>query len=233
MLFLRSTLFMVWFGALTLVLAIACLPLLALPRRGAVRLGRLWSRATLWGLKIFAGLDMRVTGTPPKGPVLVAAKHMSMWDTLALHIALGDPGIVLKHELLSIPFYGWYLGKAAAIAIERSAGAKALRQMTEAARSVLSEGRPVLIFPEGTRRNPGAPPAYKPGVAGLYALLGVACVPVALDSGIYWRGFWKKPGTVTLAFLEPIAPGLRRSEFMPLLERRIEEATQALIAKAP
>ena len=233
MLFLRSSLFMVWFGALTLVLAILCLPLLALPRRGAVRLGWVWSRATLWGLKTFAGLDMRVTGTPPTGPVLVAAKHMSMWDTLALHIALGDPGIVLKRELLSIPFYGWYLGKAAAIAIERSAGAKALRQMMEAARTVLDEGRPVLIFPEGTRRNPGAPPAYKPGVAGLYALLGVACVPVALDSGVYWRGFWKKPGTITLAFLEPIAPGLRRSEFMPLLERRIEEATQALIANAP
>jgi 1-acyl-sn-glycerol-3-phosphate acyltransferase len=102
--------------------------------------------------------------------------------------------------------------------------------MTEAARGVLAQGRPVLIFPEGTRRKPGAPPAYKPGVAGLYALLDVPCVPVALDSGLYWQGFWKKPGTATLAFLEPIAPGLRRSEFMPLLERRIEEATRALIA---
>jgi 1-acyl-sn-glycerol-3-phosphate acyltransferase len=230
MLLLRSALFMTWFTVLTLLLAILCLPLLVLPRQGSVRLGRLWSKATLWGLKIFAGLDMRVTGTPPAGPVLVAAKHMSMWDTLALHIALGDPGIVLKRELLSIPFYGWYLGKAAAIPIERSAGAKALRQMTEAARGVLAQGRPVLIFPEGTRRKPGAPPAYKPGVAGLYALLDVPCVPVALDSGLYWQGFWKKPGTATLAFLEPIAPGLRRSEFMPLLERRIEEATRALIA---
>jgi 1-acyl-sn-glycerol-3-phosphate acyltransferase len=156
-----------------------------------------------------------------------------MWDTLALHVALGDPGIVLKRELLGIPFYGWYLGKAAAIPIERTAGARALRKMTDAARKVLDQGRPVLIFPEGTRKHPGAPPDYKPGVAGLYALLDVPCVPVALDSGAYWQGFWKKPGTITLAFLEPIAPGLKRGAFMPLLAQRIEEATAALIAKAP
>ncbi|MCP5411730.1 MAG: 1-acyl-sn-glycerol-3-phosphate acyltransferase [Alphaproteobacteria bacterium] len=232
MLALRSALFMVWFLCLTLILAILCLPLLAGPRGGAVWLGRVWSKATLWGLKVFAGTHMRVTGTPPAGPVLVAAKHMSMWDTLALHLALGDPGIVLKRELLNIPFYGWYLGKAAAIPIERAAGARALRLMTDAARKVLDQGRPVLIFPEGTRKKPGAPPDYKPGVAGLYAMLDVACVPVALDSGVYWRGFWKRPGTITLAFLEPIPPGLKRAAFMPLLEQRIEQATQALVARA-
>ena len=233
MVLLRSSLFLVWFALLTILLAILCLPLLVLPRGGTVRLGWLWSRATLWGLKAFAGLDMRVTGTVPAGPVLVAAKHMSMWDTLALHLLLGDPGIVLKRQLLSIPFYGWYLGKAAAIPIERSAGAHALRAMTLAARAVLDRKRPVLIFPEGTRRRPGAVPVYKPGVAGLYTMLNVPCVPVALDSGVYWRGFRKFPGTITLAFLEPIAPGLKRAPFMALLEQRIEQATNALIAKAP
>jgi 1-acyl-sn-glycerol-3-phosphate acyltransferase len=232
MLLLRSILFMLWFLGMTMVLAIIGLPLLAGPRRGAVGLGRIWSKATLWGLKVFAGTHMRVTGAVPKGPVLVAAKHMSMWDTLALHLALGDPGIVLKRELLSIPFYGWYLGKAAAIPIERSAAARALRQMRETAEKVLREDRPVLIFPEGTRRGPGAAPTYKPGVAGLYTMLDVACVPVALDSGLYWQGFWKRPGTITLAFLETIPPGLPRREFMPLLEERIEKATAALVAAA-
>jgi 1-acyl-sn-glycerol-3-phosphate acyltransferase len=230
--FLRALLFQIWFVALTIAMGIACLPLLALPRRGAVRLGRIWSQATLWGLKVLCGLDWRITGQAPVSPALVAAKHMSMWDTMALHIALGDPGIVLKRELLHIPFYGWYLGKAAAIPIERSAGARALRAMTGAARKVLAQNRPVLIFPEGTRRKPGAAPDYKPGVAGLYAMLEVPCVPVALDSGVYWQGFWKRPGTITLAFLEPIPPGLKRADFMAQLESRIETATAALVAGA-
>jgi len=229
MTFLRSALFMAWFLILTLVMAIIFLPLLALPRKATVRMARQWARATLWGLKVFAGIGERRIGTVPQGGVLVASKHMSMWDTLALYLALDDPGIVLKRELLRIPFYGWYLGKAAAIPIDRGAGADALRRMTHAAQSVLAEGRPILIFPEGTRKKPGAPPDYKPGVAGLYGQLGVACVPVALDSGRYWQGFAKHPGTIGLEFLEPIPPGLKRREFMPLLERRIEDATNRML----
>ena len=167
---LRSALFMAWFLLLTLVMAIIFLPLLAGPRQAAVWMARQWARATLWGLKIFCGIDMRVTGTVPGGGVLVASKHMSMWDTLALYIVLDDPAIVLKRGLLYIPFYGWYLWKAAAIAIDRGAGADALRHMTRRAAAVLAEGRPILIFPEGTRKKPGAAPDYKPGVAGLYGI---------------------------------------------------------------
>jgi 1-acyl-sn-glycerol-3-phosphate acyltransferase len=230
MIFLRSLLFLVWFVAVTLVLGVIGLPLLLGPRRVALQLSRSWARASLWGLKVFAGLGMRVTGAVPKAPVLVAAKHMSMWDTLAIHLALGDPGIVLKRSLLLVPFFGWYVGKTTAIAIDRGAGASALRLMARKAKDVMAEGRPVLIFPEGTRRKPGAPPDYKPGVAGLYGLLGTPCVPVALNSGLYWQGFWKRPGTITLAFLEPIPPGLKRDEFMPILQERIETATAILLA---
>ena len=227
--FLRSALFLVWFVGLTLVMGIIFLPLLACPRRWTVRMARHWAGATLWGLKILCGIDMRVKGAVPRGAVLVASKHMSMWDTLALYVVLDDPGIVLKRELLRIPFYGWYLGKAAAIAIDRGAGADALRRMSHAATAALAQGRPVVIFPEGTRKKPGAPADYKPGVAGLYALLKVPCVPVALDSGCYWQGFHKKPGTITLQFLERIAPGLKRGAFMSLLEERIETATAGLL----
>ncbi len=230
---IRSALFLIWFVLLTLVMGIIFLPLLALPRKASVWMARTWARATLWGLKIFAGTDMRVKGPVPHGAVLVASKHMSMWDTLALYIVLDDPGIVLKRELLRIPFYGWYLGKAAAIAIDRGAGAEALRRMTQAATKVLNEGRPILIFPEGTRKKPGMAPDYKPGVAGLYALLKIPCVPAALDSGRYWQGFHKKPGTITLEFLETIPPGLKRGEFMALLEQRIETATAKLLDGAP
>jgi 1-acyl-sn-glycerol-3-phosphate acyltransferase len=154
---------------------------------------------------------------------------MSMWDTLALYLALKSPAIVLKRSLLYIPFYGWFLWKATAIAIDRGAGAGALRKMSAAAQKVLGEGRPILIFPEGTRKKPHAPPDYKPGVAGLYALSKVPCVPVALNSGVYWTGFTKKPGTIVLEFLEPIAPGLKREAFMALLESRIETATSRLL----
>lgn len=228
--FLRSLLFAVWFAAITILIGTLGLPLLLGPRRGALWLSSCWAGVTLWGLKLFAGIDMRITGTVPRAPVLVAAKHMSTWDTLAIHLALGDPGIVLKRSLLLIPFFGWYVGKTAAIPIDRAAGASALRSMARAANKVLAAGRPVVIFPEGTRKKPGAPPDYKPGVAGLYGQLGVACVPVALNSGRYWQGFRKVPGTITLAFLEPIPPGLKRAEFMTILQERIETATGALLA---
>lgn len=228
---IRSALFMTWFLLLTAVMAVIFLPLLAAPRKATVWMARRWAAATLWGLKVFAGIGQRRIGKAPKGGVLVASKHMSMWDTLALYLALEDPAIVLKRELLRIPFYGWYLNKAAAIAIDRGAGADALRRMVHAAEEVLREGRPILIFPEGTRKKPGAAPDYKPGVAGLYGQLGVACVPAALDSGVYWRGFWKYPGAITLEFLSPIPSGLKRRDFMARLEDSIETATNRLLER--
>jgi len=229
-LWLRSALFLLWFVLITTLLSLVFLPVLALPRGATVWLARLWSRVTFWGLKVFGGIGFEVRGVPPKGAVLVASKHMSMWDTLALYLVLDAPAIVLKRELLRIPFYGWFLWKATAIPIDRSAGASALRKMSSAARDVLNQGRPILIFPEGTRKKPGAAPDYKPGVAGLYMLLGVDCVPVALNSGVYWTGFLKRPGTIVLEFLEPIAPGLKRDAFMGLLETRIETATNRLLS---
>lgn len=228
-LWLRSALFLVWFLLITTILSLLFLPVLVLPRGATVWLAQLWSRLTFWGLKVFTGIGFEVRGTPPKGPVLVASKHMSMWDTLALYLVLDQPAIVLKRELLRIPFYGWFVWKATAIAIDRGAGASALRKMAGAARRVLDNGRPILIFPEGTRKKPGAASDYKPGVAGLYALSGAACVPVALNSGVYWTGFLKHPGTIVLEFLEPIAPGLKRDAFMRLLETRIETATNRLL----
>ena len=229
MIFLRSLLFNLWFAAVTIAMGLLALPLLLGPRKVAAQFCRLWARTVLFGLKLFAGISMRVTGTVPKGPVLIAAKHMSTWDTLAIYVVLGDPGIVLKRSLLLIPFFGWYVGKTAAIPIDRAAGASALRFMAKRAEGVLGEGRQVVIFPEGTRRKPGQPPDYKPGVAGLYGQLGVSCVPVAHNSGAHWRGFWKFPGTITLAFLEPVPPGLKRGQLMPILEERIEGATNALL----
>jgi 1-acyl-sn-glycerol-3-phosphate acyltransferase len=230
MIWLRSALFMLWFAALSTLLSLLFWPVLLLPRGATVWLARTWARATFWGLKSFAGIDCEIRGKPPLGAVLVAAKHMSMWDTLALYLTLDQPGIVLKRELLRIPFYGWFLWKAAAIPIDRGGKARALIKMADAARAVLAQGRPILIFPEGTRKRPRAAPDYKPGVAGLYGLLNVPCVPVALNSGVHWTGFLKKPGTIVLEFLEPIPPGLKRGPFMTLLQQRIETATDRLLS---
>lgn len=225
----RSLLFLLWFAALSITLSLIFWPVLVLPRGATIWLARTWARATFWGLKVFAGIGFEVRGTPPRGPVLVASKHMSMWDTLALYLVLDQPGIVLKRELLFVPFFGWFVWKAAAIPIDREGRASALRKMAQAAKQVLKEERPVLIFPEGTRKKPGAPPDYKPGVAGLYGMLEVPCVPVALNSGVYWTSFLKHPGTITLEFLEVIPPGMKRGAFMALLQSRIETASAALL----
>jgi 1-acyl-sn-glycerol-3-phosphate acyltransferase len=231
----RSSVFAIWFAIVTVVIYIGVLPALVLPRRVMVRASRLWSRAVFFGLKWICGLQYEVRGTPPKGAVLVASKHMSMWDTMGLYLTVWDPAAVLKRELLRVPFYGWYIWKAGVISIDRGGYATALRKMTMEAKKALAAGRPILIFPEGTRKKPGAPPDYKAGVAGLYGMLNVPCVPVALNSGLFWTGpmgFIKKPGLVVLDFLEPIPAGLKRSEFMATLQVRIETATAQLLSES-
>jgi 1-acyl-sn-glycerol-3-phosphate acyltransferase len=231
---LRSTLFIVWFSLVTVVLAIVFLPALALPRRVTAWMARRWTLLTFWGLRVLAGTKFEVRGQAPKEPVLFALKHMSMWETMAIYSLLDDPAIVLKWDLQLFPFYGWYLWKARMIPIDREGKANALRKMAAAARREIAAGRAIAIFPEGTRKKVDAPPDYKPGVAALYGQLGVPCVPVALNSGLFWTGpvgFIKKAGTIVLEFLPAIPPGLPRRQFMPLLEEAIETATHALVAE--
>jgi 1-acyl-sn-glycerol-3-phosphate acyltransferase len=229
-LYLRSALFLIWFAGASLVLHVVLLPLLLAPRSATVWAANAWSRSVLFGLKHVARLGMEVRGHVPVGSAFIAAKHFSMWETVAVVAMLYDPAIVLKRELLWIPLYGWFATKHDMIPIDRRAGAKAVRRMREAAKRATDAGRPILIFPEGTRKKPGAPPDYKPGVAALYSLLGLPCIPMAHNSGLFWSGwFLRKPGTVVVEFLEPIAPGLPRHEFMRLLETRLEEATNKLL----
>jgi 1-acyl-sn-glycerol-3-phosphate acyltransferase len=231
---LRSALYFVWFALVSAVLNIGGLPLLLFSRRVTMWAPKAWCAALLWGLKWIAGLDYEVRGTAPASAALVASKHMSMWDTIALYHTLSDSVFVLKKQLINVPLYGWYARKVGMIPIDRDAGASALRSMTAAARDALAKGRAIVIFPEGTRKAPGTPPDYKPGVAGLYGQLDVPCVPVALNSGLFWTGpggFLKKPGCIVLEYLEPIPAGLKRADFMRILEERIESATARLLAE--
>jgi 1-acyl-sn-glycerol-3-phosphate acyltransferase len=231
MTFLRSALFLVWLAVISVVINLAFVPALVLPRGITVTGAKIWATLVLWGLRWIVGLSYEVRGPIPKPPVLIAAKHLSMWETIAFLALLPDPAIVMKRSLLRVPFYGWYCRKMGMIAIDREAGAKAIRVLYAAADEALRQRRPIVIFPEGTRKRPGAPPDYKPGVAALYAHLDVPCVPAALNSGLFWVGrFSRLPGTVILEFLEPIPPGLPRGEFMVALESRIEGATRTLLA---
>ena len=233
--YLRSGLFLFWFLSISLILNIGSLPLLVVPRRAVVWVGNKWARLVLFGLKHIAGVDMVVRGhVPSLAGVLIAAKHFSIWETIAVLALLRDPAIVLKRELLWVPLYGWYCTKMGMIPINRSSGSRAIRRMHAAAKRAVEAGRPVVIFPEGTRKKPGAAPDYKPGVAALYAQLGIPCVPLVHNSGLFWADwFLRRPGTIVVEYLEAIPPGLPRREFMSVLEARMEEATTRLLREKP
>jgi 1-acyl-sn-glycerol-3-phosphate acyltransferase len=231
MTFLRSLIFFLWFVTVSVVLMVGLLPLLAFPRRVVALAPRTWSRLNLWGLKVIAGLRYEVRGTIPRETALVASKHMSMWETMALYLLLNDPIVVLKDSLLNVPLYGWYARRTKMIFVDRKGGASTLRKMAAEARAAFARGQQLMIFPEGTRKSPGAPTEYQPGVAALYSQIDAPCVPVALNSGLFWTGFIKKPGTITIEFLNPIPPGLKSREFMSRLQDVIESATAKLVTE--
>jgi len=219
--------------AWTVILGAIGLPLLVAPRALTMRFGRFWSSGVLVLLRVIVGLDHQIRGLDcvPRQGCIIAMKHQSAWDTLILPVVLGDPAPVVKRELLLLPIYGWYAARAGSIGIDRKAGAGALRRMLAKARSIAAAGRPIVIFPEGTRVAPGERRPYQPGVAALYQALALPLVPAAVNSGLFWgrRSFVKRPGRIVLEFLEPIPPGWPRPRLMAELEQRIESATAALI----
>jgi 1-acyl-sn-glycerol-3-phosphate acyltransferase len=232
----RSALFNLVFYAWTALLAIAALPMLLAPRPTVMRFGRRWSGSVLALAHAIAGIDYELRGAEhlPRTPAIIAMKHQSAWDTLAAPALFGDVAIVLKRELLWIPFYGWYARKAGMIPVDRGAGASALKAMVRRARAVVAQSRPIVIFPEGTRTAVGAGRDYHPGVAALYTQLGLPVVPVAVNSGLFWprRSFLKRPGRIIVEALTPLPPGLPRRTFLNELQSRIETATERLVAEA-
>ena len=227
--------FFVWSATLVLYYT----PSLFMPRRILVGGQRRWTNHVNALLRTIAGIRIEIRGRErlPAGPFIAAAKHQSAWDTLIWHTELDDPAIVLKKELLSIPIYGQMCRKSRMIAVDRAGGPSALKAMVADARTEIAAGRPIVIFPQGTRTAPGAPveaAPYQPGVAALYRALGIPVVPVSLNSGLFWarRSFLKQPGTIVLEYQEPIPPGLDRRGFMAMLTERIEGGTARLEAEA-
>ena len=234
----RSLLFNTLFYANLLVHMIVALPTLVLPYPVLRAFIRSYARSSLWLLRVICGTNVLWRGTEniPPGSFIVACKHQSAWETFALYAVLEDPTYILKRELMWIPLFGWYTWKAGLIPVDRNAGMAALSRMTARARRAIAGPRPrqLVIFPEGTRRSPGAEPSYKPGIVHLYARAGLPCVPAALNSGLFWprRSLMRRPGTIIVEFLPPIAPGFDRTGFLAHLQDTIEEASARLLREA-
>lgn len=231
---LRSLLFSAWLYLSIPLCAVGMSPALLMNQRAALGVIRIWARIVLFGLRWIAGIKVEVRGLEhrPTGPGLVAAKHQSMLDVVVPFTVLDEPCFVLKKELMSLPFFGWFCWKTRMIPVDRAAHAKALKDMVTHTRARLAEGRQIMIFPEGTRTQPGAQAEYKPGVAAIYRDVDATCYLIATNSGQHWPAkgiFGFRPGTVVFEFLPPVEAGLKRGEFMKKMQERIETASTALL----
>ncbi len=230
---LRSLIFAIYMYGLMVVFGILGLPTLLGPRSWARGMLKTYLIVLWFGLRWICGVRYEVRGREhlPEGGALIASKHQSMWETLAFWGILPDPAIILKKSLVYMPFFGWFAVKLGNISIDRKGGASTLRAMLKQAKQRGSEGRQVLIFPEGTRTAPGENPEYKPGIVGLYQAMKVPCIPVALNSGVHMTNYCglRKPGLIVVEFLEPIPPGLEKKQFLDLLHERISTASDRLL----
>jgi len=231
----RSLLFNILFFVTTTLFVVIGSPFLVLPRSWAMAALRVHARFELFLLRVIVGTKIEVRGRDniPEGACLVASKHQSAWETFALIPIFRDPALLMKRELFWIPFHGWFSYKFQMIPVDRDKGPSALRRILREAKKRIEDGREIIIFPEGTRRASGAAPDYKTGIALLYEALRAPCLPVALNSGLFWprRSVLRRPGTIVVEILPAIPPGLPKDEFLRGLEAAIEGASNRLIAE--
>jgi 1-acyl-sn-glycerol-3-phosphate acyltransferase len=236
MIFIRSLIFNIAFYISLPGLMLVCLPLLVMNRHVVGGVAQVWSRMFLFLLRVICDLKVEFRGLEhlPKGGVILAAKHQSLWETFALIRHSPEFCFILKRELMWIPLFGWYLARTEQISIDRARASTALAQATRKSRDALNDGRHLIIFPEGTRRPAGASAQYKSGVAVIYHETGASCVPVALNSGLFWarRSFLRRPGTVVVEYLPQIEPGMDKRAFMARITQEIETASHRLIEEA-
>jgi 1-acyl-sn-glycerol-3-phosphate acyltransferase len=236
MIFIRSILFNIFFYGFTAIACIFLIPTLLMPRHIVLKAIRLYANIVTLIEKYILGLTYEVRGLeyqPKSGTYIVAAKHQSAYETLKLFHLFGDPTIILKKELLSIPLFGIFLKKLDVIAIDRKNKESAINALIEGAKRMDKQGRPIIIFPQGTRVSPtttSKEKPYKGGIVKMYKHADLPIIPMALNSGLFWgrNSFIKKPGKVIFEFLAPIEPGLDDRKVMKALEDRLEEKSIAL-----
>jgi 1-acyl-sn-glycerol-3-phosphate acyltransferase len=222
---LRSVLYAAIFYPLTVLCVLVGLVMSLFGRRPTLAVVLSWVELHHLLTRHVLGIRERLEGSIPPGPHLIAVKHQSMFETLEMVRLTNLPIIVLKKELADIPLFGFMTRQYGIIAVERSAGAKALRALVAEGQTAIATGRPVIIYPEGTRVRVGQTPELKSGLAALYRALALPVVPIAVDSGRLWGcGFVHRPGTVTFRVGETIPPGLERAE----IEARVHAAINAL-----
>src|ERR1700684_303312 len=234
--FLRSLVYNLLFYLVLAFWVIVGIPTYLMPRPAIMAIARCWARSSIWLMRVICDTRVEYRGLEkiPDGPLIVASKHQSTWETFALLQFFDQPLFILKRELRWIPLFGWYLIKSNMIGVDRGAGGRALIQTMHRAGEAVRRGRQLIIFPEGTRMPVDAPPNYKSGVGLVYANSDVACLPVALNSGLFWprRTFMRYPGTLVVEFLDPLPAGLNRKDFIAQIRVAIEDATNRLVEAA-
>lgn len=231
---LRSLVFVIWLYGGMAVIGIGGLPSLLFGHRATMAVIRFYSAFVRLGLRLICGVRLELRGREhiPPGAVLVAGKHQAMLDVFMPFLLFPDPSIVMKRELLWYPALGWYALRAKMIPIDRAGTSKTLKQMLRDAKARIADGRPVVIYPEGTRQKAGAPAEYKgAGVTALYNALDVQVLPIATNSGLCWkpRGITRRPGLVVYEVLPPLPAGMNRKEMLPRLEAELEAASALLL----
>jgi 1-acyl-sn-glycerol-3-phosphate acyltransferase len=223
--FLRSLLFAAIFYPATLLWVLAGILASVMGRKATLAVVLSWVALFHRLCNSILGIRTRVEGEVPAEPCVIAVKHQSMFETLEMVRLTRLPIIVLKRELADIPLFGWMTRRYGVIPVDRKAGAKALRNLVAEGKAAAATGRPILIFPEGTRVPVGETPPLQSGFAALYRAVGLPVVPVAVDSGRIWgRGLVKRSGLVTFRIADPIPAGLARDD----IERRVHAAINAL-----
>jgi 1-acyl-sn-glycerol-3-phosphate acyltransferase len=236
MILLRSLFFNAAFYVVTAIMLVGTLPLFFVtPQWFGMGVVRNWAKVCVFLHRAIVGARLEVRGREnlPAGGVIVACKHQSFFETFALIPLLTNPTIVMKQSIRWWPIFGQYTIKTGMIHVDREGKTAALRALSARAREEIDKGREIIIFPEGTRRAPGAPPDYQTGIALLYRSLNVPVVPVALNSGLFWprRSFLRYPGTIVFEFLPPIPPGLDSRAFLERLKASVESASDRLVAE--
>lgn len=231
MIWLRSTIYLIFFLVWCVLIAVLGLPSLV-TRRSALAAIRFWSRGVLVMARLICGIRFEVRGREhlPDGPCIVAAQHQAAFETFALFLLFQYPVFVMKESLQWIPLIGWYIKRGGLVGINRSAGAGAIRRMLRAAERALGRNETLLIFPEGTRTAPGENTSYKPGVVALYTHTEAPVIPMALNTGYFWgkTRLLKVPGKIVFEFLPALPQGLNKADFLNTLRERIETASAAL-----
>ena len=232
MIFIRSLAYAIWFYLSLVIIGLVCMPASLFSRGAAMNAIRFWAGTQRLALRFLCGIKTEFRGLEnlPLKPCIIAMKHQSTYDTIAPFLFIRDPVYILKKELLRAPVFGVYASRVG-IPIDRGGRVRTMKAMLAAARNAIQADRQIVIFPEGTRQPVDAPADFKPGVVAMYNDLDVICVPVALNTGLCWKSFWRRPGHVVFEVLKPIESGLERRAFMQRLKDTLDPATQKLVAE--